>query len=137
MVKQILLADGVRDALQGKLLLSVLAGITTSQLHQYLGDSAHPCHVVRAMPNLSSQLRESMTIIAISDHPLPPSFALTVEWTFNQIGRVKFVGESIFDPASHLAGASGALMTVALEGLNVLLKGFRGKMHRISLYKAF
>jgi pyrroline-5-carboxylate reductase len=50
----ILGADGMKDALDGKLLISILAGVTISQLSAWVLPSTK---VVRAMPNTPSRVR--------------------------------------------------------------------------------
>ena len=47
LAKQILLTEGMSDALDGKLVISICAGVTISQLRQWCPTS----NVVRAMPN--------------------------------------------------------------------------------------
>lgn len=53
MAKTILQKPGVRDALKGKVLASVLAGVTMSQLSEWAGEE---CEVVRTMTNTPSKV---------------------------------------------------------------------------------
>lgn len=50
----ILSQDGIQQALEGKLLISILAGVTISQIAAWVGPSTR---VVRAMPNTPCKVR--------------------------------------------------------------------------------
>ena len=52
MVKLILAEEGMSEALEGKLLISICAGVTMSQLKSWVPSSTI---VVRAMPNTPSK----------------------------------------------------------------------------------
>jgi len=49
MCKEILTEKGMREALEGKLLISIATGVTIAQLREWCPDTTH---VVRAMPNV-------------------------------------------------------------------------------------
>jgi pyrroline-5-carboxylate reductase len=49
MCKEILMQDGMREALEGKLLISIATGVTIAQMREWCPDSTH---IVRAMPNV-------------------------------------------------------------------------------------
>lgn len=53
MVKLILAEEGMSEALEGKLLISICAGVTMSQLKSWVPSSTI---VVRAMPNTPSKV---------------------------------------------------------------------------------
>lgn len=58
----ILSEPGLKEALEGKLLISILAGVTISQLSAMVSPGTK---VIRAMPNTPCKVRQS--------HPLVPS----------------------------------------------------------------
>ena len=58
LAEAILNADGIPAALEGKLLVSVLAGVTIAQLQSMVPKS---CTVVRAMPNTPARVRASVS----------------------------------------------------------------------------
>jgi len=77
MVKEILGEEGMKEALQGKSLVSICAGVPVEQLEEAIyGGSLEEkerskgdiCRCVRAMPNTASGIRESMT----GTSPSPP-----------------------------------------------------------------
>jgi len=122
MVKDILDVPGMREALKGKLLISILAGVSAKQIEDILyPDDSIPaqdrCRVVRAMPNTAAVLRESMTVIGTTDPPLPDEWLKLVNWIFTRIGRVVHLPPSLMDVSTALAGSGPAFMALALEGL--------------------
>jgi pyrroline-5-carboxylate reductase len=118
---QILSAAGVRNALSGKLLISVLAGSAPAKLDTliYGHHSKHElrCHIIRATPNMAASLGSSMTLLEASPQPLPPSLAGIASWIFSQVGTVKYVSPDVFDAASVLTGSGIAFLTIAVDGM--------------------
>lgn len=53
MCRDVLTAEGMREALEGKLLISICAGVKISDLKQYAGPNTR---VVRVMPNTASKV---------------------------------------------------------------------------------
>jgi pyrroline-5-carboxylate reductase len=98
MVQDVLSDPGMAAALEGKLLISILAGVTETQLETTLttANDGQPtrCRVVRAMPNTASLIRESMTVIGISNPPLDPDTLGLVTWIFKRIGEVVYLPPS-------------------------------------------
>lgn len=121
MVAEILSEPGIKEALDGKLLISICAGVPVEQLQNVLyppGDTtANACRVVRVMPNTAAIVRESMTVIATSSPPLPPHFNSVVEWIFKQIGRVVHLPPSTMDVSTALCGSGPAFLALMLESL--------------------
>jgi len=76
MMKDVLSVSGMREALAGKLLISILAGVTADQMEEVLYGSAcldieqirseNRCRVVRAMPNTAAIVRESPSVMDAS-----------------------------------------------------------------------
>ena len=124
MVKDVLSEPGMADALKGKLLISICAGVTVDQIQGYLdgplpkSDSAvegRPCTIVRAMPNTASLIRESMTVIATSNPPLPAQQASLVTWIFKRIGEVVYLPPTTMDASTALCGSGPAFFALMLE----------------------
>lgn len=124
-VADILNEEGMRDALKGKLLISILAGVPVSQIEDILyGDisTGDPeaegrCRIVRVMPNTASLIRESMTVIATSSPPLPPHLDSLVTWMFTRIGRVVHLPPSAMDASTALCGSGPAFFALILEAI--------------------
>ncbi|KAI9712032.1 MAG: delta 1-pyrroline-5-carboxylate reductase [Bogoriella megaspora] len=127
MREDVLGADGIRDALSGKLLISILAGVTASQIRASLygagistratRDSSAQCTVVRAMPNTASFVRESMTVIERSEPPPAASDSNLVAWIFSQIGRVVRLAPGLMDVSTAVCGSSPAFMALVAESM--------------------
>ncbi|KAL1944499.1 hypothetical protein VTO73DRAFT_2929 [Trametes versicolor] len=111
----ILSEPGMKEALEGKLLISILAGVTIAQLQAMVGSSTK---VVRAMPNTPCKIREGMTVVST----LPPSDALELERSiilniFSSIGRCRFLEEKHFDACTALSGSGPAFACIFLEAM--------------------
>ncbi|CAG8958005.1 hypothetical protein HYFRA_00000348 [Hymenoscyphus fraxineus] len=122
MVKDILAETGMVEALKGKLLISICAGLQADQIYGYLY-SAVPsdpeaeglCRVVRAMPNTASAIKESMTVIATATPPLPSHVSSLVTWIFKRIGDVVYLPASNMDASTALCGSGPAFFALMLE----------------------
>ncbi|KAL2264099.1 hypothetical protein VTK26DRAFT_2301 [Humicola hyalothermophila] len=121
MVQEILSEHGMAAALQGKLLVSILAGVTEAQIEAHLTAAnlgaplAPRCRVVRAMPNTAALIRESMTVIGISNPPLDPDTLGLVTWIFKRIGEVVYLPPSTMDVCTSLCGSGPAFFALVLE----------------------
>ena len=119
----VLQEEGIRKALAGKLLISILAGVSVSQIETtiYGGDFSFAedvrCRIVRVMPNTASLIRESMTVIATSDPPLPQSLEALVSWIFTRIGRVVHLPPASMDASTALCGSGPAFFALVLEAM--------------------
>jgi pyrroline-5-carboxylate reductase len=123
MVNNVLGEPGMADALKGKLLISVCAGITAEHMEIALHgsmpttdpDEDGRCRVVRAMCNTAALIRESMTVIGITDPPLPPNLKTLVTWIFRRIGDVVYLPSNNMDACTALCGSSPAMFALMLE----------------------
>ncbi|KAF1834919.1 pyrroline-5-carboxylate reductase [Decorospora gaudefroyi] len=118
--KDILGAEGMRDALKGKVLVSILAGVTQQQIEGFLypegsGQVEGACRVVRVMPNTASFVGESMSVIQTSDPPLLDQQHKLVEFVFGSIGRVATLPPANMDAATALCGSGPAFFALMLE----------------------
>ncbi|KAI9043170.1 pyrroline-5-carboxylate reductase [Aspergillus affinis] len=124
---EILSEKGISQALEGKLVISIMAGKNPTEIHKFIYPFGRPSNsffdgdfkapiIVRAMPNVAARIRQSLTII--EENPdLPEHLSETVTWMFSQIGTVKYLPSDLFDAGGHLAGASMAIFTVPLDGI--------------------
>jgi pyrroline-5-carboxylate reductase len=123
MVEEILAVEGMKEALKGKLLISICAGVPVTQIEEALYGEAstgdvgkdEKCRVVRAMPNTASGIRESMTVIATSVPPLPAETSSLVTWIFKRIGDVVHLPASTMDASTALCGSGPAFFALMLE----------------------
>ena len=121
----VLQEPGMREALEGKLLISILAGVPVSQIEKVLYDQDslpdssmdRGCKVVRVMPNTAALIQESMTVIATSDPPLPSDLSALVTWIFTRIGRVVHLSPDKMDASTALCGSGPATFALILEAI--------------------
>ncbi|KAL9024626.1 MAG: hypothetical protein Q9196_006380 [Gyalolechia fulgens] len=124
----------VKKVLKGKLLISILAGVTIPQIDAVLNapdpsESAakmagaktsngqiHPTSIVRAMPNTASVVRSSTTVITSCPNATPSAIQL-VEWLFHSIGTVTQVTPTQFDACTALCGSTPAFFALFIESL--------------------
>ncbi|GAM90303.1 hypothetical protein ANO11243_083460 [Dothideomycetidae sp. 11243] len=125
MASGLLSEPAMRDALHGKLLLSICAGLTVESIEAMLyPDQTHAqildargTTVVRVMPSTASKVRESMTVIAASEPPLEDATTALIEWIFTRVGRVVTLPAGNMDAATALCGSGPAFMAVVLEAM--------------------
>lgn len=123
MVQELLSEPGMAKALHGKLLISVCAGITVEHIEAALHGtvpSKDPeedgrCRIVRAMCNTASLIRESMTVIAATNPPLPPDTENLVTWIFKRIGDVLYIPTNTMNAATSLCAAGPAFFALMME----------------------
>jgi pyrroline-5-carboxylate reductase len=116
--KDILNEKGMREALAGKILISILAGVTQAQIEECLypeGAPENACRVVRVMPNTASFVRESMSVIQTSTPPLKEEQLALVQWIFDAIGKTATLAPAQMDAATALCGSGPAFFALMLE----------------------
>jgi pyrroline-5-carboxylate reductase len=116
--KDILGEKGMKEALAGKVLVSILAGVTQPQIEEFIYPDGLPenaCRIVRVMPNTASFVRESMSVIQTSNPPLSESQHALVEWIFSSIGRVVTLPPHLMDVSTALCGSGPAFFALMLE----------------------
>lgn len=113
----ILDSEPMREALAGKLLISIAAGVTLDKLAQWLPDTAF----IRAMPNTPSLIGEGMTILArqsgegsnaASDEQLELAMRI-----FKSVGDCAELEPKHMDAVTSLNGSGPAFVYVMLEAM--------------------
>ena len=103
----------VRQFLDGKLLISVAAGVNLQSLQEAAG---HRTRVIRAMPNTPSLVKRGATAYALGEHALP-SDAQVAESLFAAVGLVFRLRESALDAVTGLSGSGPAYVFTFIEAL--------------------
>ncbi len=111
-VRELLTSPGMREALAGKLLISVCAGVTTAQLARL----APEARVLRAMPNTPALIGEGMTTLAPGPGATSADLA-DAERVFGAVGRVRVLDEKHLDVVTSLSGSGPAFVCVMLEAM--------------------
>ncbi|KAG0144978.1 hypothetical protein CROQUDRAFT_79336 [Cronartium quercuum f. sp. fusiforme G11] len=116
LARDILAAEGMREACANKLVISILAGTTIAQLQSWLPESAR---VVRAMPNTPCQIREGMTVLSSlpTNAPHTSHTRQILLSLFTPIGRCRFLDEKHFDACTAVSGSGPAFSLVVLEAI--------------------
>lgn len=125
MFRDILDSSGVKEAIRGKILISILAGVTVHQMEEHLYGSISNkdpasegrCRIVRAMPNTAASVRESMTVIAIPAAPMPEQEMALITWIFTRIGKVVNLPADKLDASTALCGSGPAFVALMLEAM--------------------
>ena len=106
--------EQVRDLLTpDHLVLSIVAGMTTSQIESHL-DPDVP--VVRAMPNTPAQIGRAMTAVCGGRWAQKAQIDLA-EDLFSRIGRCLALDEKHFDAVTGLSGSGPAFIYIVIEAL--------------------
>lgn len=95
------------------LMLSVLAGLTTSTIERLFGRTLP---VVRAMPNTPALVDEGATALAAGAHAQPEHLALCRQ-IFEAVGKVEIVPEYLMDAVTGLSGSGPAYVFMFIEAL--------------------
>jgi pyrroline-5-carboxylate reductase len=103
----------VRQELDGKLLISVAAGITLQVLQEAAG---HRTRVIRAMPNTPSLVKKGATAYALGDHTTAAD-AEVADKMFAAVGLVFRVRESSLNAVTGLSGSGPAYVFMFVEAL--------------------
>lgn len=104
--------QGVADALEGKLLVSICAGVSTAQLGAWAPGAA----IVRAMPNTPCLIGEGMTVLCAGPRAHEEHLAVTAR-IFEAVGRCRILEEKHLDAVTGLSGSGPAFACVILEAL--------------------
>lgn len=101
------------DTLNGKALISIMAGIKKAAIREIVGDKVR---ILRLMPNTPALV--SMGTFALdSENNLNPDEKEFAERLFSSIGIVEWMSESLIDTATGLSGAGPAYVYLFIEAL--------------------
>jgi pyrroline-5-carboxylate reductase len=104
--------DAMRAALEGKLVISIAAGVRLAQLSSWLPKSA----LIRAMPNTPAVIGEGMTALARGKGVSDAQVALALD-IFRAVGHCVELDESNMDVVTALNGSGPAFAYLVLESL--------------------
>lgn len=111
MVSNILSISGMSKAIDGKILISICAGVTATQIKSYLNAE---CCIIRVMPNVAASVKQSMTVIS-SEASLPLEASSVITWIFSNIGEVIYLPSTLMDTATALSGSGPGFFALLLE----------------------
>lgn len=103
----------VKDLLDGKLLISICAGITLNKLQTYTSDK---CKIVRVMPNTACLVGESASSFCSNTFVTDEDKAI-IKNLFSRCGIIEEINEKDMDIATALAGSGPAYVFLFIESL--------------------
>ncbi|KAI4093618.1 MAG: hypothetical protein L6R37_007364 [Teloschistes peruensis] len=120
-LKSVSQLPGVHGALEGKLIISLLAGVSIDQLvtafGRGLGHEDEPkSHYLRVIPSIGAKINDSVTLIAEAKTAGSKEQQVTA-WIFEQLGQVQWFSESLMNEATAVGAACNALMMVAVDAI--------------------
>lgn len=98
------------------IVVSVIAGFTTSMIRALLGDTGATIPVVRTMPNIPSAIGAGCTSICQDEHT-PENAIVATESVLRCVGSVERVTEDLFPATTALAGSGVAYLFMAAEAM--------------------
>lgn len=108
----VLNTDAMREALSGKVVISIAAGVRLQQLAHWLPASA----LIRAMPNTPALIGEGMTALSRGKGTNDAAMTLALE-LFASVGRSTEIDETQMDVVTALSGSGPAFAFLVLESL--------------------
>lgn len=114
---------GMKESLANKLVLSICVGLSVSKLeHLIRGGKSEAAnsdqyHLLQAMPNTASSVRQSATIFSTGDAVLPEDLQALAIWVMQSIGTVTQVESSAMPAASVAAASTPAFIALAIDGM--------------------
>lgn len=111
--KALEVVSAVAKELEGKLLISVVAG---THARDILHAGGGKFRIIRSMPNTAVRLRKGITAIA-PDETASPSDVETAARLFTSVGKVVTVRENDLDTVTAVSGSGPAFALLMLESL--------------------
>jgi pyrroline-5-carboxylate reductase len=105
--------DEIAPATPGKLLISVAAGVSTSEIRRHLPPGTR---LIRVMPNTPALVLEGATAIARADG-LGDGDLDTARQIFEAVGRAVVLDEEMTDAVTGLSGSGPAYIALVVEAL--------------------
>ncbi|KAJ5919256.1 hypothetical protein N7466_010199 [Penicillium verhagenii] len=123
-IEKVLTQNGLREALENKLLISIAAGWTRQKLERTIYGSETTSEnkngrawVVRTLPNIAAQVSQSLTAIEMSE-PTPPEHYLQITTAiFEQIGRAVQIAPHLMNATTAVGGSTPAFFAVICDAM--------------------
>ena len=104
---------GLGEAVDGKLVISIVAGLSIAKLEEAAGSDAR---VVRVMPNTPALIHQGAAAFAMGSTATVEDAAL-VSKIFSAVGCAAQVKESLLDAVTGLSGSGPAYVYLVIEAL--------------------
>lgn len=103
----------IKDVSDGKVMLSIVAGVTIEHIKELLGD----VKVVRSMPNTPAMLGEGMTGIAYDEGLFTREETDVIDTFYTSYGKYVKVPEKLMNVVTCASGSSPAYVYLFIEAL--------------------
>lgn len=124
---EVLSQPGMREALPGKILVSIIGGVSTKMLANAIygqspltedeKENQQHCHIIRVLPNTAVAVRRSIALIIEEEKDqYPPSLLNPIASFFKRVGSVKMWPAKLGPAGATLAASSNAFFALVLEG---------------------
>ncbi|KIM94009.1 hypothetical protein OIDMADRAFT_60850 [Oidiodendron maius Zn] len=121
---EILGAQGMPEALAGKLLVSMLGGVSVAALEEAIyvtpgraPPGQHPCHIVQAIANAAAARKRSITVVADKSTGMPDEDLELAMDVLGRIGDIAFVTVDQMPAATALCASGTAFFAWFLEAV--------------------
>ncbi|KAL8813529.1 MAG: hypothetical protein Q9200_000203 [Gallowayella weberi] len=104
---------GLVEKLRGKLIVSLLAGVSYEQIQDA---AARNLHLLRVIPSIGAKINDSVTLMAETTFASPEQLRMA-SWMFEQLGEVQWLPESLMDEATAAGAACNGLIMVAVDAI--------------------
>jgi len=99
--------------LDGKILVSVAAGLTMDHLEEMVGSDKK---IIRAMPNTPAMVGQAMSALVKNDQ-ITDNDLVEVDKIFKCIGKTQLIDESMMDAVIGVSGSSPAYVFMFIEAM--------------------
>jgi len=110
--------SAVADALRGRIIVSMIAGVSCSKIEEVLvagSKERHNYRVSRVIPSIGAQIGQSVSFIASAKQD--DAATSLVSWIFGKVGSVHPVAESLLDVYVAVSATCHALAVTAVDAL--------------------
>ena len=106
----------IRDCVEGKLVISIAAGLTVERIAELFGQPAGAMRLIRCMPNTPALVNAGCTAVCPGAGATDADVALCLR-LMGSFGRAIVIPERLMDAASAVAGSSPAFVFMFIESL--------------------
>jgi pyrroline-5-carboxylate reductase len=107
------LTDDLQPALEGKIIVSVVAGLTLQTLTKHAGKG---CRICRSMPNTAAEIAKAVTVVCFSDNT-GEAEREEIKAAFGAVGACMELAEEHFDAVVAVSGSGPAYACLLVEAM--------------------
>jgi pyrroline-5-carboxylate reductase len=122
-VHSVLGSVDMREALRHKIVISILARTPGTEILRLIqggqprGAAVGDTQVIRAMPTMGAEVRQSASLISDPAGQAETKAVELATWIFSSVGKVFHVSDDYFDAATGMSAFCNALTTVTTQAI--------------------